>query len=390
MIKTDKKLELYIHIPFCVKKCRYCDFLSGAYQTDTQEKYVNALIEEIRSYENDCKDYSVVSVFFGGGTPSVLPSASIRRILTEIRKGYKLVEDCELTIEVNPGTIDAPKLKDYYEMGINRISFGLQSADDDELKMLGRIHNYESFLANYEAACNIGFDNINVDIMSAIPGQNMESLQRTLQKTVSLCPKPTHISAYSLIIEDSTEFGTLYEQGRLRVPDEEEDRQMYEFTKKFLAQNGYKRYEISNYSLPGYECRHNIGYWTSVEYLGFGIGASSYFGGQRFSNIKEIDSYIKLSDKCPEDIQKLSVFDEMEEFMILRLRLTQGAGFDEFYARFNKNMLDVYGSVINKHIKDELLYIYYESGLSKYLALTDKGNDISNYVLKDFLFDKLC
>ena len=297
-----KELELYLHIPFCVRKCAYCDFLSFPAEKEIQKQYVNCLIEEIRQFDL-AEDYVVSTIFYGGGTPSVLEGSEIMRIMQAIRERFPDIrEDAEITIECNPGTLTEEKLQIYQKAGINRLSLGLQSADQEELKLLGRIHTYNQFKENFYLARRIGFANINVDLMSALPGQSEESWQETLRFVCDL--EPEHISAYSLIVEEGTplyeEYGemcadlekygdyasmpkrlqTKYE-GCKCLPDEETDRNMYHHTKTTLAKLGYERYEISNYARPGYACRHNIGYWTGVEYLGLGLGASSLVGGKR-------------------------------------------------------------------------------------------------------------
>ena len=278
---TMRKLELYIHIPFCVRKCAYCDFLSAPAGRDTQKQYVNALKREIEEFP--CKkEYKISSVFFGGGTPSVLPGEEIAQIMTLLKKKFVFSEDAEISLECNPGTADEQKLGVYRDCGINRLSFGLQSADNTELELLGRIHTWEAFLTTYEAARRVGFTNINVDLMSALPGQTADSWKETLRKVIALDPE--HIYAYSLIIEEGTPFYEKYEEDARKreageqpefLPSEEEEREMYQLTEELLDEAGMHRYEISNYAKSGCECRHNIGYWDGTEYVGFGLGASS-------------------------------------------------------------------------------------------------------------------
>lgn len=276
-----RELEIYVHIPFCVKKCAYCDFLSALAGKTEQEAYVEALLKEIAEFGQ--ADYKVVSVFFGGGTPSILEAEQIGKILTLLKERFEFLEDVEISIECNPGTANQQKLEAYRAYGINRISFGLQSADNEELKLLGRIHTWEQFLETYQSAREAGFSNINVDLMSSLPGQSVDSWKATLEKVLAL--EPEHISAYSLIIEEGTPFYERYEaDARLReegevpeyLPSEDAEREMYRLTEVMLQRAGMKRYEISNYAKEGYECRHNVGYWTGTEYVGFGLGASSY------------------------------------------------------------------------------------------------------------------
>lgn len=337
--RKKRELEIYIHIPFCVKKCAYCDFLSGPAGKAEQKAYVEALQKEIASFggmevmsseganAGNCKgqeggklpEYMVVSVFFGGGTPSILNADWIGKILTLLKKRFEFREDVEITIECNPGTADRKKLKAYREYGINRISFGLQSADNEELQLLGRIHTWEQFLEIYQEARAAGFSNINVDLMSSLPGQSRASWKKTLEKVLAL--EPEHISAYSLIIEEGTPFYEKYEEdARLReegevpkyLPSEEEEREMYRLTEEMLLGAGMHRYEISNYAKEGYECRHNIGYWIGTEYVGFGLGASSYLRKTEQEQTAERGS--KISENCEGKIREnLSVFGDWKD-----------------------------------------------------------------------------
>ncbi len=276
-----RELELYLHIPFCVRKCAYCDFLSAPADRARQEEYLRALKREIEMFP-DRETYRVSSVFFGGGTPSILPGERIAELMELLRREFQIRADAEVTLECNPGTADAEKLRIFRETGINRLSLGLQSADERELALLGRIHTWADFLRTFDTAREAGFSNINVDLMSALPGQTVRSWERTLARVLALAPE--HISAYSLIIEEGTPFYERYHEDAEKrergeqpenLPSEDEEREMYQLTEQMLAEAGLNRYEISNYALPGYECRHNIGYWTGAEYAGFGLGASS-------------------------------------------------------------------------------------------------------------------
>ena len=289
-----KELELYLHIPFCVKKCNYCDFLSAPAEEKTRAAYVDTLIREIEGFEEP-EDYEVVTVFFGGGTPSILPGEAILRLMEALRKKFHFREEAEITLEANPGTVDEKKLSFYKKAGINRLSFGLQSTDAEELKKLGRIHTWEKFLESFELARKAGFSNINVDLMSALPGQTVESWEKTLKQVIAL--NPEHVSAYSLIIEEGTPFYQLYEKDAEKrdageepelLPSEEEERAMYELTGSVLKENGYLHYEISNYAKPGRECRHNLGYWQRKDYLGFGLGASTLLNPVRYKNTEDL------------------------------------------------------------------------------------------------------
>ena len=287
----QKELELYLHIPFCVRKCRYCDFLSFAKDEEVQNAYVQALCEEIKGWDG-FENRPISTIFIGGGTPTILPARKISRILETIQEkrdqGFPAPK--EITIECNPGTVDEADLQTFLSSGINRISFGLQSADNRELEILGRIHSWEEFLESYRLARKVGFENINVDLMSAIPEQTLKSYQETLQKVLALQPQPVHISAYSLIVEEGTPF---YEQ-ELNLPDEETERRMYEITDDILRKAGYHRYEISNYAKAGKECVHNKVYWQRGNYLGLGIGSASLIQNVRFHNVTDIWSYVNL------------------------------------------------------------------------------------------------
>lgn len=386
---TDKReLELYFHIPFCVRKCLYCDFLSAPGDGKTKARYMEALIRETGERAGDYRDYRVVSVFIGGGTPSIVSPEEVCMLLETVRAGFELAEDAEITIEVNPGTVDGQMLYCYRQAGVNRLSIGLQSADNRELEVLGRMHTYGQFLGTYHTARKCGFSNINVDLMSALPGQTLENYLATLEKVIALEPAPEHISAYSLILEEGTPLYEMAEREEIQLPDEECDRLMYEKTGELLEQSGYYRYEISNYAKPGYECRHNCGYWRRREYLGLGIGAASLIGNCRFRNGDSLEVYLDVPLGVRVDVQELTVEEQMEEFMFLGLRMTEGVSISEFQTAFGKTIEEVYGAVIKKNLKDGVLE-YREaasSGETIYLALTKRGLDVSNAVMAQFLF----
>lgn len=388
-----KPLELYIHVPFCARKCLYCDFLSFRALASVHEAYTEQLIREIEVQGACCREYQVKTVFIGGGTPSVMEPCLIRDIMQALNRNFDIAGDAEITIEVNPGTLLQNKLHIYRAAGINRLSIGLQSADNQELKDLGRIHTFEEFLKSYQCARMVGFPDINVDLMSSIPGQTLESFKNTLKKVTML--KPEHISAYSLIIEEGTPFWDRYGQGKAAtvsfppLPDEDTENRIYHLTRTFLGEQGYGRYEISNYAKPGHECRHNIGYWTEVPYLGLGLGASSYLGGCRFSNTGDMDMYLGLDFAgTPEEsleqlhgpLQELSREARMEEFMFLGLRLTKGVSEIDFVAMFGIKLETVFGPVIDHLISNGLME---KNGVR--LSLTEWGMDVSNYVLGEFL-----
>ena len=372
-------LELYVHIPFCVRKCQYCDFLSGPSDEETKDRYIEALLKEIRAAEHT-EDSEIVSVFIGGGTPSALKAEAIASIMRTLQEKFFFCEDAEVTIEANPGTVDPEKLTIYRNVGINRLSLGLQSTDAEELKLLGRIHSYEEFLKSYEWAREAGFSNINIDLMFAIPGQTGEAWRQHLYQVAEL--NPEHISAYSLIIEEGTPFA----EQNLDLPDEDTEYQMYEDTAEILERYGYRQYEISNYAKQGYMCRHNAGYWQRLEYLGFGLGASSLYGGMRFSNTHQMQEYLTDSRK-PEQIRKdvtvLSRNEQIEEFMFLGLRMTEGISEKNFEENFNVRLMDIYGDILQK---------YEETGFMEHIEtkwrLTRKGIHVSNHILADFLLDE--
>lgn len=381
---SKKELELYVHIPFCVSKCGYCDFLSAPADLGTQQAYVKALVTEIKARAVSLSRYRVRTVFFGGGTPSLLPGDLLGQILAAIRQAFELFVDAEITIEANPGTFDEEKLRAYRNMGINRMSIGLQSADDRELKLLGRIHTYGQFETGYRLARAVGFTNISVDLMSALPEQTEKSWETTLNRVIDLGPE--HISAYSLIIEEGTPFYELYTgPGEYKLPDEDAERRMYYRTRELLTSAGYCRYEISNYAKPGYESRHNSGYWTGVEYLGLGLGASSYMENTRFSNTRDLKEYLENSEnpaKIQREFHLQTEQDSMEEFMFLGLRMTKGIDTREFGKRFGRTIDSVYGEVLIRLAGQGLI-----AGNGERLWLTDYGIDVSNTVLAEFLLD---
>lgn len=385
-------MELYIHIPFCIRKCAYCDFLSGPASKEQQERYVKALCREIRLAGAWHRDQTkprvteVTSVFIGGGTPSAIEGQWIADILKEVRTAFSLTTDAEITMEANPGTLTRDKLQKYLAAGVNRLSLGLQSTDNRELAMLGRIHTWEEFQENYQEARKVGFTNINIDLMSALPGQKVASWKETLQRVIAC--NPEHISAYSLIIEEDTPFFAQYGAHPELLPDEDSDREMYHLTKTLLGEAGYERYEISNYGKPGYACRHNVGYWKRIPYLGLGLGASSLYEERRFHNTSDLECYIRsLTEneslswlQIREDEETLSVKDQMEEFMFLGLRLTEGVSDSDFQQAFGTSLESIYGPQLASLLERGLLKKT-ETGY----RLTDFGVDVSNQVFVEFL-----
>ena len=404
--KMMDELMLYLHVPFCVRKCHYCDFLSAVHNAETREKYVQALCTELRTRGKEYSGRIVTSVFFGGGTPSLLSPAQISRILDTARGLFVFSKDAEITMECNPGTIHAnpmegeanrgkecfeveqnhdeeKKLAGYRTAGVNRLSIGLQSANDEELKLLGRIHDYEAFLETYRIARKVGFANVNIDLMNALPGQTMESWRKTLERIFALTPPPEHLSVYSLIMEEGTTFFEWNSQGkftgRLQIPSEELDREMYAYTGKRLAQAGYQQYEISNYAKEGYLCRHNFGYWTRKEYLGLGLGAASLLGNVRYANETDLQQYLE-DPLAGRSEQPLSREEQMEEFVFLGLRTIRGISRKEFEQCFGESMDAYWSKVIQKNVADGLLTDDGEA-----IRLSAKGLDLGNYVSAQFL-----
>ncbi len=394
-----KELELYIHIPFCVRKCAYCDFLSAPADEKTREQYVEALVKEIKAYYNEgrksdvvdeadrcrvIKESAVSTIFIGGGTPSILDGESIAGIMEAIRGAFDVREDAEITIEVNPGTVTKEKLEKYQSVGINRISFGLQSTDNVALKTLGRIHTYEEFLESYRLAREGGFDNINVDLISAIPKQTVGAWEQDLNRIAAL--EPEHISAYSLIIEEDTPFADLYGEDadcEYELPSEEDERLMYRRTEEILETAGYHRYEISNYARTGKECQHNLGYWERKNYLGLGLGASSLIDNVRFKNTEDLREYLEGSghpENLREDVEKLSLTEQMEETVFLGLRKMTGVSIDEVRQLYGPVFEIRYGDNVKRMEAEGLIVV--EDG---FFRLTKKGIDVSNYVFAEVL-----
>ena len=385
--KQKKTGEIYLHIPFCVRKCAYCDFLSFPAEAEDRKAYFRALQREIRC---SAEPMAVRSIFLGGGTPSLPDADEIAGLLSCVSEHFDLLPGAEISMEANPGTLTAEKLEIYRRCGVNRLSIGCQTTERAALAQLGRIHTYEDFLHSFALAREAGFENINVDLMSGLPCQTLSSWRRSLQCIAAL--EPEHISAYSLILEEGT---PLWERrDSLQLPPEEEERQMYEETAEILGAFGYRRYEISNYAKEGRECLHNLGYWTGVEYLGFGLGAASLWQHRRYQNETDLQTY--LSYYGPEGpaeegqgfreqsvrkiVEELSPADEMAEYMILGLRLQQGVGYREFRERFSEDMEQRYGSVLRKYLS---LGLMEQEG--DRLRLTSKGISVSNTIFADLL-----
>lgn len=373
----NENTGIYIHIPFCVKKCNYCDFVSGPYPEKVQNEYINRLIKEIKEDEF-IRGKTADTIFFGGGTPSIINPSQIGRIIETISDVCQISGNAEISLESNPGTLTNEKLSVYKSFGINRLSMGLQSTNDEELKILGRIHKFNDFLKNYEAARNIGFDNINIDLMCAIPNQNFGSFAKGLEMVKGL--EPEHVSVYSLIVEE----GTPFYEAKLNLCDESEERKMIHAIPDILGKE-YHQYEISNYSLKGYECKHNLKYWRRNTYVGFGVAAASLKGfddlpDHRYKNTENVKEYIESADIPKTESEILDLNDMMSEYMILGLRLNEGISDASFKKMFGISIFDKYNFEISKHIDEGLLV-----RKGDLIYLNERGRDLSNFVMKDFI-----
>lgn len=378
-----KDLGLYIHIPFCARKCEYCDFLSWSAGEEEREQYVEALLLEIESYRGFAKGYRVSTVFIGGGTPSVLLPKQMERILQKVYEVFELEKRPEITIEINPGTVNEEKLQCYKENGVNRLSMGLQSVNNEKLRLLGRIHTYQDFVGSYELARKVGFDNISLDLISSIPGQTLQDWKKELETATA--QKPEHISVYQLIIEEGTPFYEKYAEHPELLPDEETSREIYLWTGKFLKEAGYEQYEISNYTKSGKESRHNLKYWERGDYLGLGLGAASMVRNIRMSNTKDMKTYLERCTQpktMREDVQFLEEPRQMEEFMFLGLRKTRGVSKKEFRRTFGREMDMVYEKALHKCLENGMLLEHKDR-----IFLSEEGTLLSNMVLSEFLFD---
>ena len=374
-------LGLYIHIPFCVTKCKYCDFNSFKIDLNEKIKYLNYLGEEMKLYKEEIKNREIDSVFVGGGTPSILNENEINILFEKIKENFNIKSNAEITMECNPGTLTLNKLKIMKKSGVNRLSIGLQAVQNHHLKYIGRIHTFEEFEKNYHDAKQMGFDNINIDLMYALPNQSREDWMESLEKVVKL--NPTHISAYSLILEENTELFKMYERDEFNLLDENTDIEMYEYTIDYLKSHGYNQYEISNYAKDNFECKHNVLYWKCEEYVGIGASASGYFNGIRYNNICELDNYEKMileGEKPIEWEEKLSIKDEIEESIFLGLRMNEGIQISDFKEKYNFDFEKEYKNEIEKLSKMELIEI--DNNLMK---LTQKGREISNSVFVEFI-----
>ncbi len=392
---------LYIHLPFCVRKCSYCDFLSFPASEDVRQSYLQVLMKELSAHAAEHPDTVLRTVYVGGGTPSLMRPAAMDMLFGHIRETFRPVsswDQIEITMEVNPGTVDRDKFAAMKRAGVNRLSIGVQSADDEELRRLGRIHTFREAEEAFYAAREAGFDNISLDLMSGIPGQSEESFRESVRKILAL--RPEHLSVYSLILEPGTPFYRMYvagedsfgnpvltEKGKQELPDEELDRALYLLTGEMLADAGYHRYEISNYALPGKESVHNSSYWRRIPYIGAGLGASGFLQDVRWRNTDSLQDYLSWDGMHTGDLQmeqqQLDRKDAMEEMLFLGLRMADGVAKDDFRRCFGEDLSGIYGDVIRKHIEEGLLL---DDG--DRIFLTERGMDLANYVLSDFIIDE--
>ncbi|HIW48887.1 MAG TPA: radical SAM family heme chaperone HemW [Firmicutes bacterium] len=374
--------HLYLHIPFCIKKCGYCDFLSFAGAQAYQEDYVRALQQEIAQGKAEFEGRKITSIFFGGGTPTVLPSLQLCRLLDGILEQYDVDDDCEITLEANPQTVTMKSLSDYHYAGVNRLSFGLQAWQDRLLKRLGRIHSQKTFVENYLQARQAGFSNISVDLMFDLPGQRLDDWKETLQEVALL--RPEHISAYSLIIEEGTPFYEQQQAGLILPEDDALDREMYHMAIDILSQQGYGQYEISNFARPGFLCRHNLAYWDVEEYAGMGLGAHSYVDGIRYHNTADLASYLQAKGNpalVRVEKERLTEQEQMEEFLFLGLRKTAGISTDIFQTKFGASFTSLFGRPMEEMVQEGLLI--QQDGQ---VFFTPRGMDLCDYVTNQLLF----
>lgn len=387
-----KDIGIYVHIPFCKHKCYYCDFISYANKESLVERYINVLIREITDvatgnrldYENGIDElFNVNTIYIGGGTPSFIESKYIVNIISTIKEYFKINENAEITLEVNPGTVNENKLKDYFNAGVNRLSIGLQATNDSLLKEIGRIHTYEEFLNTYKLARKIGFKNINADLMIGLPKQTIEDVEKAVNDLIKLGLE--HISVYSLILEEGTVLEEQIRSGKLKLPEDEKEREMYWKVKSILEANGYIHYEISNFAKKGYESQHNLDCWRQKEYVGFGVAAHSYTNDVRYSNIENLEEYIENyeNDKLEETFifnEKLTHNMKVKEYMMLGLRKLNGVSIQEFKEKFAANPIYVFKNELEKLVNEDLLEID-----GDYIRLTKKGLDLANLVWEEFV-----
>ncbi len=386
-MNKKQELGIYIHIPFCAKKCYYCDFVSYPNMKEKQKEYVEALKKEIKSY--DLQNYNITTIYIGGGTPSYIESKYIVDVLEYIKSKLNAnetkFENMEITIEVNPGTVTKEKLLDYKKVGINRLSIGLQSTNDRLLKQIGRIHKYQDFLQTYNLARNVGFTNINIDLMLGLPNQSIKDLKESIEKVISL--QPEHISIYSLIVEEGTKLHKQIETGELQLPEEELERKMYWYIKSKLELAGYKHYEISNYAKPKRESKHNSNCWEQKQYIGIGASAHSYLDNIRYCNVSNLKEYISNMENVEADFEEKYIVNERQnledrknEFMLLGLRKIDGVSIAMFKEKYVENPIFRYRDSLEKLVNEGLVLIDGDM-----IKLTNKGLDLANIVWEEFI-----
>ena len=380
-----KELGIYVHIPFCKQKCYYCDFISYANKEEKTKEYVKCIQKEIeiesKKYSKD--EYEITTIYLGGGTPSYISALYIENIINVIKLNYNVKDNAEITIEINPGTVNEEKILIYEKIGINRVSIGLQTTNDKLLKQIGRIHTYEEFLNCYKLVSKSKIDNINVDLMLALPNQTIEDLEESLQKVIKL--KPNHISLYSLILEEGTKLEKMVSENIVKLPEEDMEREMYWKTKRILEKNGYNHYEISNFAKEGYKSKHNMNCWSQKEYLGFGVAAHSYVNRKRYCNINNIEEYVSNIKKGKIENNRTvceiqNKIDEQKEFMMLGLRKIDGIDIQKFKNKFVENPIYVFHKELEKLVNEDLV----EIDLDK-IKLTNKGLDFANLVWEKFV-----
>lgn len=383
-----KELGIYIHIPFCKQKCKYCDFISYSNKEEKIKEYIKALQKEIQiKLKKYQKEYLVDTIYLGGGTPSYIEPEQIEDIIKTVKNIIQMKENAEITIEVNPGTVTKRKLEIYKNVGINRLSIGLQTTNHERLKQIGRIHTYEMFLETYQMAKEVGFTNVNVDLMIGLPKQSLKEIETDLENILLL--QPNHISIYSLIVEEGTILEKELREGKLILPEEDLEREMYWKVKETLEKNEYEHYEISNFAKKGYQSKHNWNCWNQKEYLGFGIAAHSYMNNIRYSNIDNLQEYIEQMQyaKKIEDLKKIEQIQEVQnkeekqkEYMLLGLRKLQGVSIQEFKKKFLENPIYLYRKELDKLVKEELIEVDLDS-----IRLSNRGLDLANLVWEEFV-----
>lgn len=382
-MRLDMELGIYVHIPFCVKKCDYCDFISYSNKFDIQEEYAKKIIEEIEDNKKLLEENNITTIYIGGGTPSSIKPELVKSILNKIYEIAKIknTENIEITIEVNPGTATKNNLQMYKDCGINRLSIGLQSTNNQILKTIGRIHSYEQFLNTYNWSVKVGFENINVDLMLGLPTQTISDLKQSLSEVTALRPRPKHISVYSLIVEEGTEIERKISEGILRLPDDESERNQYRYVKNYLELNSYNHYEISNFAQKGYESKHNMNCWEQKQYIGIGVAAHSYINGCRYSNTNNLELYLKNKSNDIKIIHEEQNLEDMKkEYMLLGLRKLEGISISRFKEKFSENPIYLFRNELQKLVEEELIIIDLDN-----IKLTNKGIDLANLVWEEFV-----